>query len=122
MVLRFANYNILMTLATQAFYSPDPAVIVASPNSGFRHQIVQSLLLSRISATEALGGADALGKLESSECELLLLDTKLPDLDTDELQQLIHQRFPGIDVVLLDEAGSAFASRGMAQPGSTPFV
>jgi DNA-binding NtrC family response regulator len=94
-----------MTPATQAFYSPDPAVMVASPNSGFRKQIVDSLHLSRISTEEALGGADALGKLESSECQLLLLDPKLPDLDATELQQLIHRRFPGIDVLLLDEAG-----------------
>ncbi len=84
----------------------DPAVIVASPNSRLRRQIVEDFMLSRISAAEAQGGADALGKLESSECRLLLLDRKLPDLDADELLQIIHQRFPGIDVLLLDESGS----------------
>jgi DNA-binding NtrC family response regulator len=95
-----------MTTVAQSFYSPDPAVIVASSNPGLRKQIVQNLLLSRISAAEALGGADALGKLESSECQLLLLDRKLPDLDADELLQIIHARFPGIDVLLLDDAGN----------------
>ncbi len=94
-----------MTTLAQSFYSPDPAVIVASPNPGIRRQIVQNLLQSRISATEALGGADALGKLESSECQLLFLDPKLPDLDAEELLQIIHRRFPGIDVLLLDESG-----------------
>ena len=94
-----------MTTFAQSIYSPDPAVIVASPNAGIRKQIVQSLLQSRISAAEALGGADALGKLESSECQLLFLDPKLPDLDAEELLQIIHQRFPGIDVLLLDESG-----------------
>ena len=84
---------------------PDPAVIVASSNSGLRKQIVQDFLLSRINAAEALGGADALGKLENSECQLLLLDRRLPDLDAEELLKTIHQRFPGIDVLLLDEAG-----------------
>src|SRR5690242_15966499 len=84
---------------------PDPAVIVASPNSGLRKQIVQDFMLSRINAAEALGGADALGKLENSECQLLLLDRRLPDLDAEELLTTIHQRFPGIDVLLLDEAG-----------------
>jgi len=78
---------------------------VASPNIAIRKQIVQNLLLSRITAAEALGGADALGKLESSECQLLLLDRRLPDLDAEELLQVIHQRFPGIDVLLLDDAG-----------------
>ncbi len=66
---------------------------------------MQDLLLSRIAAAEAFGGADALGKLESSECQLLLLDRRLPDLDAEELLQIIHRRFPGIDVLLLDEAG-----------------
>ncbi len=95
-----------MMTTTQPFYSLDPAVIVASSNSGLRKQIVQNLLLSRISAAEALGGADALGKLESSECQLLFLDRKLPDLDAEELLQIIHHRFPGIDVLLLDDAGN----------------
>jgi DNA-binding NtrC family response regulator len=94
-----------MTTPTQPLHFPDPAVIVASSNSGLRKQIVQSLMLSRIAAAEALGGADALGKLENSECQLLLLDRRLPDLDAEELLQIIHRRFPGIDVLLLDEAG-----------------
>ncbi|MGB8885529.1 MAG: sigma-54 dependent transcriptional regulator [Candidatus Korobacteraceae bacterium] len=94
-----------MTSPTQVFDASDPTVIVASSNSGLRRQIVQDLLLSRVSAAEALGGADALGKLESSECQLLLLDRRLPDLDAEELLQIIHRRFPGIDVLWLDEAG-----------------
>ena len=94
-----------MTTLAHSFYSPDPAVIVASPNPGIRKQIVQNLMQSRITAAEALGGADALGKLESTECQLLFLDRKLPDLDAEELLQIIHRRFPGIDVLLLDEAG-----------------
>jgi len=94
-----------MTTLAHPFYSPDPAVIVASPNPGIRKQIVQNLLQSRITAAEALGGADALGKLESSECQLLFLDRRLPDLNAEELLQIIHHRFPGIDVLLLDEAG-----------------
>lgn len=94
-----------MTTPAQPFSPADPAVIVASPNPGLRKQILQSLTLSRIAAEEALGGADALGKLENSECQLLLLDRRLPDLDAEELLEIIHQRFPGIDVLLLDEAG-----------------
>jgi DNA-binding NtrC family response regulator len=99
------DYNILMTTLTQSPFAPDPAVIVASPNPGIRKQIVQNLLQSRISAAEALGGADALGQLESSECQLLFLDRRLPDLDAEELLQIINRRFPGIDVLMLDDAG-----------------
>lgn len=95
-----------MTPPAQAFNSLDPAVIVASSNPGLRRQILQSLTLSRVTAAEAMGGADALGKLENSECQLLLLDRRLPDLDAEELLQTIHRRFPGIDVLFLDESGN----------------
>jgi DNA-binding NtrC family response regulator len=90
----------------QCYHSSDPAIIVASSNAGFRKQLLQDLNISRIAAAEAVGGADALDKLENSECELLLLDRRLPDLDPEELRQIIHRRFPGIDVLLLDEAGN----------------
>lgn len=89
----------------QSFATSDPAVIVASSNPGLRKKVLESLMLSRIAAAEALGGADALGQLENSECQLLLLDRRLPDLDAEELLQIIHRRFPGIDVLLLDESG-----------------
>jgi DNA-binding NtrC family response regulator len=94
-----------MTSPGQSFGYPDPAVIVASPNSSLRKQILQNLSDSSILGQEALGGADALGKLENSQCQLLLLDRKLPDLDAEELLRIIHRRFPGIDVLLLDEMG-----------------
>jgi len=95
-----------MTPPSPYFNPIDPAVIVASSNAGLRRQILQNLTSSRVRAAEAMGGADALGKLETSECQLLLLDRRLPDLDAEELLQIIHQRFPGIDVLLLDEAGN----------------
>jgi DNA-binding NtrC family response regulator len=107
-----------MTTAAQCYYPPDPAVIVASPDADIRKQVVQNLLLSRIPAAEALGGADALGKLEASECQLLLLDRKLPDLNADELLQIVHRRFPGIDVLLLDEAGRPLLPAEWRNPGA----
>jgi DNA-binding NtrC family response regulator len=95
-----------MTPTVQASNSLDPAVIVASSNPELRRQVLQSLTLSRVAAAEALGGADALGKLENSQCQLLLLDRRLPDLDSEELLHIIHRRFPGIDVLFLDESGN----------------
>jgi transcriptional regulator with GAF, ATPase, and Fis domain len=94
-----------MTTATQRYYTPDPAVIVASANVAVRQQILERFQSSRINAAEALGGADAIGKLEASECQLLLLDGKLPDLDAEDVLRTINSRFPGIDVLLLDETG-----------------
>src|SRR5271157_4446474 len=91
--------------AARSYYTPDPAVIVASANAAVRQQLLHRFNSSQIRAAEAFGGADAIGKLEASECRLLLLDGKLPDLAAEEVLQTIHARFPGIDVLLLDDAG-----------------
>ena len=75
------------------------------PTRRFGNRYLEQFHSSRIRAAEAFGGADAIGKLESSECQLLLLDGRLPDLDTEDLLRTINSRFPGIDVLLLDETG-----------------
>ncbi len=107
-----------MTSATTPFGPADPAVIVASSNPLLRQQILQNFLSSRISAAEAMGGADALGQLESSDCQLLLLDRRLPDLDAEELLQTINRQYPGIDVLLLDESGTPAIPSQWRSPGA----
>ncbi len=77
-------------------------VIVATPNASLRRQIVEKLSVWQWPVHEAYSGADALNKLEDSECDLLLLDQMLPDLDCLELTELIKLRFPGVDLMVLD--------------------
>jgi DNA-binding NtrC family response regulator len=50
----------------------------------------------------ALGGAEALVKLEKGGWQVLFLDRRMPDLDSEELMAIVERRFPGIQVVLLD--------------------
>jgi len=81
-------------------------VLVASPSPSLREQVRQSLQHERGTIHEVHGGADALVKLESGDWQLLFLDRRLPDLDTEELTQIIKLRFPGIELVLLDSDSS----------------
>ncbi|HEV2387456.1 MAG TPA: sigma 54-interacting transcriptional regulator [Candidatus Acidoferrales bacterium] len=81
---------------------PEGGVIVASPNESFRQKILERIDPSLGTVTEALGGADALAKLDSSPCRLLLLDRRLADLQTEELLSLVRSRFPELRIVLLD--------------------
>ena len=90
--------------------SPWPApssggVLVASPSSALREQVLLSLHDRHGQVQEACGGADALVKLESGNWQLLFLDRRLPDLDAEELVEVIKRRFPGIEVVVLDSDG-----------------
>ncbi len=83
-------------------------VLVASASTSFREQVRHSLDDRRCPVQEVLGGAEALVKLESGDWQVLFLDRRLPDLDSEELIQIIRQRFPGIEVVLLDsDSGQA---------------
>jgi DNA-binding NtrC family response regulator len=97
------------------FPSMPGGVLVASPSTSLREQVRQSLHAERGPIHEVQGGADALVKLESGHWQLLFLDRRLPDLDAEELIQIIKRRFPGIEVVLLDsDSGVPFSTKDAA--------
>lgn len=81
-------------------------VLVASGDPARRDQIISTLHTTRWPVVAAHGGADALGKLETTECDLLLLDRCLPDLDPDEFIRMVKQQYPGVEVVELGSAGA----------------
>ena len=79
--------------------------LIASPSSALREQVLHRLNGRCRPIQQALGGADALSKLEKGEWQLLFLDRRLPDLDAEELLPIIQRRFPAIHVVMLDSDG-----------------
>jgi len=87
-------------------------VLVASPSSSLREQVLLSLHDRPWPVHEVAGGADALAKLETGDWQLLFLDRCLPDLDTEELAEIIKRRFPGIQVVVVDSDGVRLPAGG----------
>lgn len=77
-------------------------MLVASADAGMRDQLISGLANYCWPVVAALGGADALGKLESTECDVLLLDQQLPDLDCNELLGLVEKHYPGVEVLQFD--------------------
>jgi DNA-binding NtrC family response regulator len=78
--------------------------LIASASGAFRDQIAERLNGRCRPVQQAMGGADALAKLESGDSQIIFLDRRVPDLDTEELVGIIERRFPGVQVVLLDSA------------------
>jgi DNA-binding NtrC family response regulator len=81
--------------------------LIASPNSALRELVLHRLNGRCRPVQQALGGADALVKLEKGDCQVLFLDRCLPDLHVEELLAIVRRRFPSIQVVLLDPVGTA---------------
>jgi DNA-binding NtrC family response regulator len=82
-------------------------ILVASPSHVVRQRVLESLRSPVRRVAQASGGAEALVQLESGSWQVLFLDRRLPDLDSEELSQTVRQRFPGIEVVLLDPENDA---------------
>ncbi|MGB7586977.1 MAG: sigma-54 dependent transcriptional regulator [Terriglobales bacterium] len=103
--------------------SASRGVLVASPSLQLREQVRRNLRDGAGPVQEVSGGADALVRLESGQWQLLFLDRRLPDLDAEELMQIVRVRFPGIEVVLIDSKGDSAlpwpVSSGM---GSAPWL
>jgi DNA-binding NtrC family response regulator len=93
--------------------------LIASASSPFRRQVADRLNGRCRPVLEATGGADALAKLESGDWQLLFLDRRLPDLDTEELIAIIQRRFSAVQVVLLDSDAPACLAGGNP-PVATP--
>jgi DNA-binding NtrC family response regulator len=81
-------------------------VLIASPSTLLREQLLHRLNGRCRPVQQAMGGADALAKLESGDWQVLFLDRRLPDLNAEEVIAISRQRFPGIRVVMVDSEQS----------------
>jgi DNA-binding NtrC family response regulator len=97
-----------MMTAVPAF-STYGGALIASPSSSVRERVLRDLNGRCLPVQQALGGAEALVKLEKGNCQVLFIDRRLPDLDAEELIAVIQRRFPGVQVVQVDsdEDGAA---------------
>jgi DNA-binding NtrC family response regulator len=95
-------------------------ILVASPSNVVRQRVLESLRSPVRRFEQASGGAEALVHLESGFWQVLFLDRRLPDLDAEELSQTVRQRFPGIEVVLLDPESDAEPNGAMTKEDLPP--
>ena len=92
----------MIATAELPVFSPNGGALIASPDSSLREKVLHRLNGRCRPVQQALGGADALAKLEKGDWQVLFLDRRLPDLDAEELSAVIRRRFPGILVVFLE--------------------
>jgi len=90
--------------------------LIASPSDSLRQRVLHQLNGRCRPVQQAAGGAEALAKLEKGGWQVLFLDRRLPDLDTEELIAIIQLRFPRIQVVMVDSDQCQGDLEGGANP------
>lgn len=92
----------MAAIATPSYFRPRNRVLVASADPAFRSLMVKNHEHRGSMSEEAVGGAHALAKLLHFPCDNVLLDRHLPDLDAQEVAELIRQRYPQTEVAFVD--------------------
>lgn len=78
------------------------SVVLASADAGVRAKLRGSLAGMRWDVHEAVGGADAMARLEEVRPEALLLDSWLPDLEVSEFAGQVSLLYPAVDLIGMD--------------------
>lgn len=76
--------------------------VIVSPDADFRRKIRERLDPTQCDVAQVKGGAEALAKLEDGNCQALLLDRWLPDLDVSEFVALVKNLYPHVRVLVMD--------------------
>jgi DNA-binding NtrC family response regulator len=90
-------------------------VLIVDDEEELVSALVERLNLRGFAASGVTTGADALAFLEREECDVVLLDVKMPGLGGLEVIRRIKEEHPGLEVVLLTGHGSVRSvEEGMA--------
>jgi DNA-binding NtrC family response regulator len=79
-------------------------VFVVSSSSRLREELQEKLGAPRWNVLHATGGAEALKLLQSHGADdgVLLLDPQLPDLDANEFHEIVRDRYPNTQIMMLN--------------------
>lgn len=89
-------------MATSLVEAYFPNIVIASPNADFRRRIQEGIDETQCSVAGVNGGAEALATLETGDCQVLLLDKWLPDLDVSEFVTLVKDCHPHVRIHVMD--------------------
>ena len=92
----------MAAIATSSYLRSRNRVLVASADPVFRSLMMKNREEAGAMSGGAVGGAHALAQLMHFACDKVLLDRHLPDLDAQEVAELIRQRYPQTEVEFVD--------------------
>lgn len=85
-------------------------MVIASADASFCQRVKQTLEQLRWRVHQTSGGAEALVYLDDHQCEALILDSWLPDLEVNELMLECRHRYPHTDLLTQDMSETQMAA------------
>ena len=82
-------------------------VLIASSDPGIRNRSLAETSGQDVFVEETPTGAQAMARLRSLAFDLLILDRRLPDLDAEEVAEIVRKKFPSMRIQLVDSAAPA---------------
>ena len=101
------------------------SVLIVSPNSALRQELQEKLTPPRWNVVQASSGAGALESLRANEINdgVLLLDPILPDLEPNEFNRMIQDRYPNTQILMLNShTGQLLVGSASPTPVATILI
>jgi transcriptional regulator with GAF, ATPase, and Fis domain len=95
-------------------------MLITCSDAAFRKKLRENPDCARAHMEEACSGAQALARLASFPCEVLLLDRHLPDIHANDVADLVRRRYPSIEIRLVNSRGEDSTAERSA--GNTQVV
>lgn len=99
-------------------------VLVVDDHPAFRRALSSALsMVDDIEvAGEAGGGLDACAEAERVRPDAIVMDLSMPDLDGIDTMRRIHERSPGVPVVILTAHADEGTERAALEAGASGFL
>ena len=99
-----------------------PTILIADDEKNIRATLARSLHLEGYATQEAGDGAQALGRLESGDIDLMILDLQMPVLDGLALLETMSKRGIGVPVLVLTAHGTIDKAVRAIRTGAFDFI
>ncbi len=106
--------------ATQAAHLEKCRILIASSDPKIRNRSIPETGGVNMTVEEALSGAQAMAKLRQVAFDLLILDRRLPDLNAEEVAEIVRKKFPGLRIQMVDSAAPIVEKTD--SPAPSPFA
>jgi DNA-binding NtrC family response regulator len=101
---------------------PFNRLLIVDDDDGFRGALAASMEARGFAVTPAPNGCTALAWLAAHECDMVLLDLKMPDMSGLEVLDRIRERWPAVEVIVLTGHGTIDTAVAAIRRGAFHFL